>query len=180
MDQASKNILLTGSPGCGKTTVIRRLAERFGDRRLAGFYTQEMREQGQRVGFEAIGLSGQRESFAHVRSRSRQRVGRYGVEPSALHELVRAELLKPADEVDAFLIDEIGKMELLCPSFVAAVPRLLDGTIPVIATVALRGTGLIAAVKWRADTCLIDVSQVDRDSLPEKLESWLRERLLSR
>jgi nucleoside-triphosphatase len=50
--------LLTGPPGCGKTTVIRRLIERLDDLRLAGFYTQEVREKGQRVGFEAISLSG--------------------------------------------------------------------------------------------------------------------------
>jgi nucleoside-triphosphatase len=176
MNVASKHLLLTGSPGCGKTTVVVRLVERLHDLRLAGFYTEELRERGQRVGFEAIGLSGERAILAHVRSRSRQRVGRYGVEPAALDALVRAELLRATDEVDAFVIDEIGKMELLCPSFVAVVPRLLDGEVPVIATVALRGAGLIAAVKARADACLIDVSQVDRDSLPDELERWFRER----
>jgi nucleoside-triphosphatase len=180
MNAAAKHLLLTGSPGCGKTTVIVRLLERLHDLRLAGFYTQEVRERGQRVGFEAIGQSGERAILAHVRSRSRQRVGRYGVEPAALDALIQAELLRPTDEVDAFLIDEIGKMELLCPSFVAVVPRLLDGKVPVIATVALRGGGLIAAVKVRADVCLIDVSQVDRDGFLDELERWLRERLRSR
>jgi nucleoside-triphosphatase THEP1 len=32
-----ESILLSGPPGCGKTTVIRRLVERLGDLRLAGF-----------------------------------------------------------------------------------------------------------------------------------------------
>jgi nucleoside-triphosphatase len=50
----SQASLLTGPPGCGKTTVIRRLVEQLGDLRQAGFYTQEIRERGQRVGFEAI------------------------------------------------------------------------------------------------------------------------------
>ena len=43
-------------------------------------------------------------------------------------------------------MDEIGKMELFCPAFVEAVPRLLEGSFPVVATVALKGQGLIAAV----------------------------------
>jgi len=33
-------------------------------------------------------------------------------------------------------------MELFCPALVAAVPRLLDGSVPVVATVALKRQGL--------------------------------------
>jgi nucleoside-triphosphatase len=90
--QSIKHCLLTGPPGCGKTMVIRRLAGRLGDLRLAGFYTQEVREQGRRVGFEAVSLSGRRALLAHVRSRSRHRVGRYGVAPEQLEPLVQEEL----------------------------------------------------------------------------------------
>ena len=65
-----KNLLLTGSPGCGKTTVLERVVEHLGDHRLAGFLTLELREHGQRVGFEAVGLGGRRVILAHVRFRS--------------------------------------------------------------------------------------------------------------
>src|SRR5262245_30742609 len=148
---ATKNLLLTGPPGCGKTTAVLRLSERLRDLRLAGFYTQELREDGRRVGFEAVGLSGNRAVLAHVGSRSPQRVGRYGVDPNMLAGLVESELGKPEAAADVFLIDEIGRMELLCPGFVEAVPRLLDGPVPVLATVALHGPGLVAQVKGRAD-----------------------------
>jgi nucleoside-triphosphatase len=169
------NVLLTGPPGCGKTTVIRRLIDRLGDLRLRGFYTDELREHGQRVGFEAVGLSGQRTILAHIRSRSKLRVGRYGVDPQDLRPLVEAELGAPAEAVAAFVIDEIGKMELLCPAFVEAVPRLLDGPVPVVATVALKGQGLIASVKARSDIDLLQVTDANRDSLPEELEQRLRD-----
>jgi nucleoside-triphosphatase len=43
LERSITNFLLSGPPGCGKTTVLRRLAERLGDLRLAGFYTQEIR-----------------------------------------------------------------------------------------------------------------------------------------
>lgn len=174
-----KNLLLTGPPGCGKTTVVLRLAERLGDLRLAGFYTQEIRERGQRVGFEAISLSGRKALLAHVQSRSRCRVGRYGVEPDQLEPLV-AEELAGLDTVDAYLIDEVGKMELFCPAFVEAVPRLLDGASPVVLTVAQKGQGLIAQVKARTDVQLVTVTEDNRDGLPEELERWVREGLRSR
>ena len=62
------NLLLTGPPGCGKTTVLERVVEHLGDLRLAGFLTLELREHGQRVGFEAVGLGGRRVILAHVRA----------------------------------------------------------------------------------------------------------------
>ena len=39
----AKNLLLTGPPGCGKTTVVRRVIHQLSHLRLAGFYTEEMR-----------------------------------------------------------------------------------------------------------------------------------------
>jgi nucleoside-triphosphatase len=178
-ERSIKNFVLTGPPGCGKTTVIRRLAGRLGDLRLAGFYTQEVREQGQRVGFEAVSLSGRRALLAHVRSRCRHRVGRYGVEPEQLTPLVQDELAG-AGALDVYLIDEVGKMELLCPAFVEAVPRLLDGHVPVVMTVSQKGPGLIGQVKARGDAHLVTVAEANRDGLPEELERWARERLRSR
>jgi nucleoside-triphosphatase len=175
-EHSLKNILLSGSPGCGKTTVIRRLIERLSDLRLSGFYTQEIRERGQRLGFLAVGLSGQQAVLAHVRSPSKLRVGRYGVEPERLQPLVQAELAKSAAEVDVFVIDEIGQMELHCPAFVERVPHLLSGPVPVVATVALKGSGLIAQVKAREDARLVQVAYANRDKLPEELEGWLRGR----
>lgn len=123
-----KNFLLTGPPSCGKTTCVLCLVERLADLCLAGFYTRELRERGSRVGFEAVGISsGIHATLAHVRSKSKSRVGRYGVDAAALAQLVRTELRKPPDEVDIFVVDEIGRMELLCPEFVDAVRPPLDG-----------------------------------------------------
>jgi nucleoside-triphosphatase THEP1 len=85
----SKKLLLTGSPGCGKTTAPERLVERLGSLRLAGFLTLELREHGQRDGFEAVGLGGRRAILAHVRVRSPWSVRRYGVESNRLVPLIR-------------------------------------------------------------------------------------------
>jgi nucleoside-triphosphatase len=170
----AKNLLLTGPPGCGKTTVLRRVAERLGDLRLWGFLTLELREHGQRVGFEAIDLHGRRTTLSHIRSRSSVRVGRYGVEPERLIPLVEVNLIRPGDSADGLLIDEIGQMECSCPAFTAAMRRVLEGSVPVLATVALRGGGFIAEVKARPDVRIIEVAPGNRDDLPERLATWLR------
>jgi nucleoside-triphosphatase len=169
------NLLLTGPPGCGKTTAVRRLIDRLPDIRLAGFFTQERREGGTRVGFEVVGLSTKRRALlAHARSRSHLRVGRYGVEAAALAQVVAEELARPAGDVDLFVVDEIGKMELLCGEFVNALRRLLDGVVPVVATVAMKGGGLIAEAKARPDVRLVELTAVNRDRLPAELEAWVR------
>src|SRR3954447_3944099 len=102
----TKNLLLTGFPGCGKTTVMAWVIERLGSLRPAGFLTRELRQHGQRVGFEAVGLGGRRALLAHVRVRSPLSVGRYGVDPDRLLPLIEEELERPRGTVDAFLIDE--------------------------------------------------------------------------
>jgi nucleoside-triphosphatase THEP1 len=43
MAKTCQHILLTGPPGCGKTTVVRHVADQLTDLRLAGFYTREIR-----------------------------------------------------------------------------------------------------------------------------------------
>ena len=129
------NLLLTGPPGCGKTTALERVAEHLGDLRLAGFLTLELREHGQRVGFEAVGLGGRRVILAHVRFRSLVSVGRYGVEPDRLVPLIEEELVRPPGTVDAYLIDEIGKMECHCPQFIEIMCRLHGGTFTVYSPV---------------------------------------------
>ena len=92
-----KNILLTGAPGIGKTTVIMQLAEQLADKRVGGFYTEEIRDKGQRQGFRIATFSGSSAVLAHVSFRSRQRVGRYKVDVCAFEQLVIPELGRPCD-----------------------------------------------------------------------------------
>jgi len=165
----AKNLLLTGPPGCGKTTVIRRVLEHLYDRRLAGFYTQEIRQGDQRVGFEIVGLSGRRGVLAHVDFAGQPRVGRYGVNLSEFEEIVRVELQRPSAEVDLFVIDEIGKMECFSRLFIDATERVLDSPSPVLATVAVKGSGFIREVKGRRDVEVVLVSAAGRDRLPNTI-----------
>ncbi|MCS7180330.1 MAG: AAA family ATPase, partial [bacterium] len=46
-----KNILITGLPGCGKTTLIKEIIKVINFEKV-GFFTEEIREKGERVGFK--------------------------------------------------------------------------------------------------------------------------------
>lgn len=162
----TRHALLTGPPRCGKTTVVQRVVEQLSDIRLAGFYTHEVRQSGQRVGFEAVGMGGQTAPLASIKSKSRLRVGKYGVELVKFDSVVRAELQRPIGDVDLFIVDEIGKMELFSDIFVETVRRILNGHVPLLATVALKGSGFISEAKQRPGVKLIHVTHGNRDSLP--------------
>ncbi len=61
-------LLLTGPPGVGKTTVLRRAADELSDLEIRGFVTEEIREAGQRVGFRIETLTASRMSWLMSRS----------------------------------------------------------------------------------------------------------------
>jgi nucleoside-triphosphatase len=168
-------LLLTGVPGVGKTTVVRRVAEKLRDsqRRIHGFTTEEIRRGGERLGFRIETFDGESAVLAHVSIRSEYRVSRYGVDVAALDRIIgKALALSP--RTDVYLIDEIGKMECFSAKFPAAVEELLDAKQPVVATVALRGGGFIEAVKRRADVELRTVTRSNREEMPSRVLEWVR------
>lgn len=170
-------ILLTGPPGCGKTTVVIETLKRLGDLRVAGFYTREVRRADSRTGFDAVGLSsGQSVRLASVRSGSKVRVGRYGVELPEFERLLAKEFRDPPSDVDLVVIDEIGKMECYSRRFREIVHESLKGRVPLLATVAEKGMGLIHEVKSRTDVERQTVTTANRDGLPERLAERLGSR----
>jgi predicted adenylyl cyclase CyaB len=53
-----RRILLTGAPGCGKTTLVKSLVRSLEDVRLSGFFTEETRGPQGRTGFRIQSLDG--------------------------------------------------------------------------------------------------------------------------
>jgi nucleoside-triphosphatase len=172
------HLLLTGVPGSGKTSALRAVAERLAAERPAGFYTAEIRSRGERRGFRLVSLTDGDAVIAHVELAKTHRVGKYGVDVAAIDRAVDAALANR--KAGLYLIDEIGKMECLCARFVAQIQTLLDGRVPVIATVASRGAGFIAEVKRRADCELWTLTRANRDAMPEAIVAWLATRLRAR
>jgi len=58
MASKSVKILLTGLPGCGKTTAVMQIIANLDPKKVAGFYTQEIRRNNTRKGFSWNRLDG--------------------------------------------------------------------------------------------------------------------------
>ena len=172
MLQSINKFLLTGLPGCGKTTVMMNLAGILKTRKIAGFYTQEIRIKGQRTGFSLQTLSGTKSILSSINFKRGPRVGRYRVDVDGFEQIVLSELSLKR-KVDLYSIDEIGKMECFSGKFIDAVNQILDSDTSLVATIAQKGPGFIEQIKERRDIELIKVTTENRDSLPSKISSQL-------
>jgi nucleoside-triphosphatase len=103
--------LLTGMPGTGKTSLVRKMVNTLKDS-AGGFYTEEIRVNGIRQGFRIVTLDGQSSVFAHINIQSPIRVSKYGVDIRGLDSIGIPVLQRAARERDLVIIDEIGRMEL--------------------------------------------------------------------
>ena len=161
---AKKNLLVTGLPGVGKTTLIKKLLESLKSLHPVGFYTEEIKEGGERKGFELVSLGGERQLLSHKGIQSSYRVGAYGVDLKGFEDFLGSISFfnSPARLV---IIDEIGKMECFCDRFIKLLEEILDSEKWVIATIALRGSGLIEKIKTRQDIRLFEITHRNRDDL---------------
>jgi len=161
------NILLTGPPRCGKSTVIEKLVKQI-SRPVTGFFTREIREGGRRVGFSIITLDGKEGVLAHEDTRTSLRVGKYGVNSEELDQIAVPSMI-PAKPDEIVIIDEIGKMECFSPLFRHTLIKTLDSENLVIGSIALKGGPFIQKIKKREDVLLVTVTEKNRDSLAADL-----------
>lgn len=162
-------LLLTGLPGIGKTTVVRAALENLGDIRCAGFYTEEKRRGGQRTGFRIITLDGQEGILASIDLGKAPTVGRYTVHIEEFERLALPMIDPEITPADLYVIDEIGKMELLSRRFRDKLVDLLARPANLLATIAKKGKGFIEQIKGRNDIELIEVTRDNRDRLPSEV-----------
>lgn len=165
-------LLLTGTPGIGKTTLFCNVASQLSQYRIGGFYTEEIREAGQRKGFRLVTFNGETGIIAHVNFDHHYRVSKYGVDVEMINHFADTTLTL-VDEVDVYLIDEIGKMECFSTVFVKRVETLLNSSKPVIATVAKKGSGLIEKAKQWPGSELWELAHANRDARVTEVSKWL-------
>ena len=168
-----KAILLTGLPGSGKTTLIRRVVADL-NTLAGGFYTQEIRGAGVRKGFEIVTLDGRRGILAHVDVRGRHRVGKYGVDLAALEVVGVAAIHAAIAAGSLVVIDEIGPMEILSEPFRRAVLAALESASPVLGTIVRRSTPFTDAIKARPGVTIIEVRPDNRTTLLPQIVELLQ------
>ncbi|XP_057705171.1 cancer-related nucleoside-triphosphatase isoform X2 [Corythoichthys intestinalis] len=146
-----RHVFLTGPPGVGKTTLVQKACDALvsSGQAVEGFYTEEVRVGGRRVGFDVVTLNGERGHLSRIRDivgeshgRREYTVGQYVVDLPSFERLALP-LFKKVGSDDGtgkkvFVLDEIGKMELFSQSFIKVVRQTLDcssctilGTIPI-------------------------------------------------
>ena len=161
------NILITGIPGIGKTTIIRKISRELKEYNPAGFYTAEIRERGIRKGFKLISLEGEKSLLSHVAIESPYQVSKYGVDISAFENFLDSVNFEDPSH-KCIIIDEIGKMELIYHKFKNLLKNLLNSDKLLIATIALKGKGIIQDIKNREDVKLFKITKSNRDRLSAK------------
>lgn len=166
-------LFLTGNPGVGKTTVIRALVAQLKGIACAGFYTEEVRREGSRRGFRIITLDGQEATLASLGTR-KPKVGKYSIHVDEFEKLAVRSLKPVKMAADLYIIDEIGKMELLSLAFKTVILELLAEPTNILATITRTGNGFVDQIKRRSDIDLVEVTRKNRDELPEVLAAKLK------
>ena len=120
-------VLVTGQPGCGKTTAVKKLVDELRARgeSVRGFYTDEVLSGGRRVGFDIVTVPDGRRGPLARKGAAAPKVGQYGVDVAGFERLALPTLDVDDDDDTIYVLDEIGRMELKSEAFATRVEELL-------------------------------------------------------
>lgn len=164
-------ILLTALPRTGKSTAIKKVVKMLGKDNCGGFYTEEIREDGERVGFRICTLSGKIGILSHVNIESNYRISRYGVDLETFETLCVSELESAIKDnnIKYIVIDEIGPMQLFSKKYKELLIKLLNCDKPIIGTIFMNSYEWLDDFKQQENVNLIEITFDNRDSLPLQL-----------
>lgn len=172
-------------PGCGKTTIIKKIIEDLRKKEITkvkGFYTTECRDNnGERSGFDIFTLDGLTSALARINSSTNKtsvyKVGKYNVYIDEFEKMCMKYV--ESNDGSLLIIDEIGKMELLSKRFEGAIKNILkiDENLKVLATVPFKSTSsLIDQLKNRKENVKIfHITKSNRDNIYSEIYEALQD-----
>lgn len=127
------NIFLTGKPGSGKTTLLKEIIEGL-EGEVCGFFTPEIRENGERTGFRIEDIkTGDKGVLASVDIEEGPSVSKYRVNVEGVKRFSE-KILEDMEDADIVAIDEVGVMELYSDAFEDMLDRAIESDKLLIAT----------------------------------------------
>jgi nucleoside-triphosphatase len=177
-------ILITGPPGIGKTSILRRTVTELKNRKhdVGGMVCREVREAGVRVGFEIIDLAtGARGWLAHVNQPTGPKIGKYRVNVTDLEVIGVGAVLDAIQKADILAVDEIGPMELSSAAFNDALVKAVESSKPMLGTIHYGlSNPLVNSIKTRDETEILKVTYENREDLHLMIANRITEHLTDR
>ncbi|PKL51670.1 MAG: nucleotide kinase [Nitrospira bacterium HGW-Nitrospira-1] len=171
------NILITGLPGAGKTTLMKKLCLIFKEFNPAGFFTSEILENGERVGFAVENLNGDRRILAHINLKSRCSIGKFKVDVKGFEDFMQNIMLKEK-KTGLYIFDEICRMECKSKKFSKLLADLLNSDKPLIATIPDKGAPLLNEIRKRDDVRIFELTSSSHEHKLKELTMVIRDLLL--
>lgn len=177
-EEIIKNILITGNPGVGKTTLIKNIISKL-NISANGFYTSEVRDaDGKRWGFKITSLNGTEGIMASVEIVSKYRVSKYGVDIDTIDRVGVTAVKEAIKNSDFIVIDEIGRMELFSKKFQDIAIEALDSPKIVLGTITAKDTATTKKIKERQDTKIITLTRQNFTEIETYLERLISKNIL--
>lgn len=172
-------ILVTGEPGCGKTSVVSKLAEKYRPF-AAGVVAKSVMNGRERIGFDVEPLDRfiPRMPLARVGLASPLQVGKYGVALEAVDGLIVPILQKNIRSGTLVVIDEVARMQLASDAFQRVVWEIVSRPeLMVLATVHHHNHPFSNALLMRADAQIFEVVAGNYQKVFREIDRILWQRL---
>ena len=164
---------MTGRPGCGKTTLLKKAVEKV--RLKHGFLTEEVVDGGKRRGFKIIDSYGRSALMASKETGGDVRVGSFKVFKEVLDEF--SEGLKEIPKGALLYIDEVGPMEIKSEKFQNLILDFLESENLFIGTIHQKSDDLfIRIIKEMEGIEMIEITNENRDQITTAIKAMFDEK----